>query len=294
MYSSSLSLAIFAIWVAFFAVEGKLLHQSDYFAVYIDDSIPVKDVQTAIVLGVGTQMKKDDYSNLAEAIQINTQNSIVFIMDPNPNFFTKFNPKDFQKGFSAIVAWIKMANYNGVQKYFIGGHSASGQAGIQALQNLKALGVTISGFIGIDPCCIGSSFYPPQLSDNKKTAALFTVPSLFWTTQPNPCTKPTAAGEGFYNLAVSNGRGLCNALFKLKEGPEHCIFTNAGCMWPLTCLCKYAKNQNDGGCNQKGIFNQVAVSIANFVSDKPQIETEGTNLSVNGSCPVAVTGHSDL
>lgn len=278
------------LWAYFFAVEGKLLQSDSYFAVYVDDKIPEEEVQTAIVLAVGTQMKIKDYSNLAEAIQVNTPNSVVFIMDPNPNIFTKFSPENYQKGFSAIVTWTKTARFTGVQKYFIGGHSASGQAGIQALQNLKTLGVTISGFIGIDSCCVGFSIYPPWLSGDKKSAALFTVPSLFWTTQPNLCANPTSAGEGFYNLAVSNGRGLCNALFKLKEGPEHCIFTNAGC-WPLTCFCKYAKNQ---GCNQKGIFNQVAVSIANFVSGKPQIETEDTTLSISGSCPVSAAGHSDL
>ena len=258
---------------------------------------------SVVIIAAGTALGVDSYSNLASYVAKELDDSLFVVVDTNPGNFTKTSPSDFINAFYNIVQWVKstlrrLAILTEI-KYYVGGHSASGQAALQALSKLTEGKVV--GFIGIDSCCVGSPtifsnlpFVPKYVPPSDFT--LLTVPSLYWTTSQNFPVSPSIAGKAFFDNSNPLNNGECTSLFQLKsysngkEGYEHCVFTNDGCpllggvynsgiFGFLTRDPKVIKQK------QIGVYEAVAKSIANFVNNKPQ---DIFNIaSFNSACPTS-------
>jgi hypothetical protein len=204
-----------------------------------------------IMMGVGTAMSVDDYDKLAT--EIVRDSSIVFIMtDPHPRNPTIFpgiespdplkncHEKDFAQLALLIVTTLSNLIHvcrgtNSKPRVFVGGHSASGQSAIGALNYMYEQQLYPHGFIGLDP---DSSFTPWDIP-------LRVCPFNFTGLGKLPVTlnigferktcwvdPPESAA-----LVYSNSKSTSRVLIKIKN-PEsssinHCSFTDNNCPAPI-------------------------------------------------------------
>ena len=179
-----------------------------------------------ICIGVGTCLSVKNYRRLAERIVNVLPDALTVILDPNPSgrgFFhrivhpgiIKFRASDFASAFCKASTWIHSSIYSRrkVFEWYVGGHSSSGQ-GAYAAVTRQYLTEKISGYIGLDPCCIYNIVNEPLL-----------VPSIVWTTS-DPfanCVPSIIAGAGFHNRIISSAIGklhISHSLFRLTGSQD--------------------------------------------------------------------------
>lgn len=172
--------------------------------------------ETVALIGVGTKMGADAYESLSTDIV--SDSSLVFIMlDHNPRGMVKLSPKKYAKLVKAVVDKItslvtacKVPPPNG---YIVGGHSAGGQAAINALPSLSD--IDLLGFLGLDPF-------------NAAKAGHIDIPGIFWGFARTTCfvTKSDAAALA-YNHTTKNR--VFYQVANTRARITHCIFTDNGC-----------------------------------------------------------------
>jgi len=111
--------------------------------------------QTLLLIGVGTAMSVMDYDHLGTTM-VNGTNIVLVLLDANPGNIVKTNEIKFATLANALASTTNQAisvcgtSSSSPGYIIVGGHSASGQAALQALdQNLYHF--TVGGFLGLDP-----------------------------------------------------------------------------------------------------------------------------------------------
>ena len=222
------------------------------------------DPKYIICIGVGTCLSVKNYRKLAERIVSVIPNALTVILDPNPSgrgFFNrlvypgivKFRASDFASAFCKASSWINSSNYRRKTfEWYVGGHSSSGQGAYSAVAR-QVLKEKISGYIGLDPCCIFNIANEPLL-----------VSSIIWTTS-DPfanCVPSKIAGAGFHKRILSSAIGkqlqISHSLFRFTDKSKHCIFADDGC--PVFGCTGVA------GSKVTEAHNKVARSIKDFVT----------------------------
>lgn len=246
-------------YTAMIAIIMGLFSGQNAWADYIDQDLstgkirihypnPAPAACEAIVLGVGTQMARDDYDKLSQAL--NAYGYIVVIMDHNPGNMVKTDAAKFENCLLDVQAnllnWLSGTSCTAISHWLVGGHSAGGQAAQE----------TISG----DPTLADAIFsIDPYNCSNTGTVVL---PALYWGFDVTTCfvTKEDAAEAGYYG---SLGQRVFQRVDrKYTWGPcgpapkfFHCSFADEHC---LACTnCMYTKSY---------FFTDVANSVYKFIN----------------------------
>jgi hypothetical protein len=229
---------------------SEILHSEDKFILH--GITPVSSICLVVAIGVGTAMRGTDYNDLAtKTANLFGKNELVAIVDPNPGNIVKLYPSQFLSSFLSIQSWLQKNTSCREINWFLGGHSASGRAVVEALQQ-NLFKVKISGFIGLDPYDFEKS--------NEKT--IIRVPSLIWSFSKSCLIiDPNKGGLGFYSAAsydVSTpGKCITHYLYKYTDKSQHCVFADKSCL----LLCG-----NSGSVNKTVSHEYVAESIHDFVT----------------------------
>lgn len=260
---------------------------------YFDDSTgsivntasrPCSDI---LMIGVGTAMKVQDYDNLAESIvtKAETPSLVVVISDSNPgdiNFIKKNSTKyaNLAKGIrdqlnSGIIPVCTGQQDN--LNFLIGGHSASGQAALGAVQ--KGLYDFVpDGFVGLDPYEI-----------DKRTmnfGSPLQLPTLSWGFDRTTClVQVQKAARGAYKLSSPDVGRVLYLIDNEHNSMTHCSFTDSGCGVGFVEVCP---------TNHKfeWVYESVAESINLFVN---ALKTDGASISKeNFELPSTVSGNASL
>lgn len=181
-----------------------------------------------VMLNVGTAMSVGAYDALATDIATQSPDAVVFIVDNNPRRIPKTSANKFAGITNAITDQltdlVSVCQSVPTEKIFIGGHSAGGQAAIEATQKREQLlSYPVAGFIGMAPFDVSAVDDSP-----------IDVPSLQWGFSKTSCavTYTKAAmlayqisqpetGRVFYQVVTNNWNSL--------TGGPHCSFTGSGC-----------------------------------------------------------------
>ena len=159
-----------------------------------------------------------DYDKISESI-VKQSSVAVFITDHNPGNFEKTSHQKYAALVNEISETMKsLLPMCAEAKIAFGGHSASGQASLEAWQNGMLQSIPLAGYIGFDPYEIDK-----RTIDVKK---ILTIPSLFWGFTRTTClVAKEKAAEGGYMAASPQAR----VLYKIhNEGSKitHCAFAD--------------------------------------------------------------------
>lgn len=192
------------------------------FQYFYDDSVP-NPCDTILFLGVGTAMGVGDYDKLS-TLMVDGKEIIAIVIDHNPGWFVKLSPRKFASLYNRMVAsYLQLVPVcQGKERNLIllGAHSASGQAAVEALPNLKR---KPDGFIGLDPFQI-----------NQETMRMDeSIPTLDWGFAKTTCgVNIDQAAKALYQLSNRNHRiflRVNNTANSINDGVAHCVFTDRGC-----------------------------------------------------------------
>ena len=231
---------------------------------YVDDECvgdvmenTAKPCSDMLLMGVGAAMSVDNYDTIARTIVSKTGSSlIVIIADSNPGNIVKFSASKY----ASLANFVHMQHHglipgcksNKTANLLIGGHSASGQAALEAAQ--KGLYDFVpSGFVGLDP-----------YDTSKIDANLLQFPTLDWGFEHTTChVQVDKAAKGAYKLSSAEiGRVLYSIDNKHtgddKDDMTHCIFTDDGCKVGGFDVCPTTGNY-------EWVYESVAESIQLFV-----------------------------
>ena len=184
-------------------------------------------------LGVGTSMSVTDYDKLSKKIA--SKNAMVVIVaDHNVNRIVKTSPQKYAMLHNEVMHQLSQllpsicghasGNVNTIRLLF-GGHSASGQAALQAWQQglLDTRDRSVA-FLGLDPYVVSNKTIDQQVG--------LVIPSLSWGFTKTTClvnkeNAATAAYEMTKSSRVlytfdNSGKGSCGTM-------THCVFTDRGC-----------------------------------------------------------------
>jgi hypothetical protein len=195
---------------------------------YYYDSV-IASCSTVVILGVGTYMSINDYDMLSKGTA-SGQPIVVIISDHNVHNLVKTSPTKYallvnaiQEQLSDLVPICK----NQDAHILVGGHSASGEAAVKALQE-NLLRFEPVGFVGLDP-------YEISAKTVDMTKAL-TMPAMFWGLSETTCRVDIIeAARAAYKLATPKTR-ILYLLDNDQSGITHCVFSDTGCgEWPLVC-----------------------------------------------------------
>jgi hypothetical protein len=213
----------------------------------------VSSCHFALLLGVGTFMDVGDYDNLSKAL-VNNQNLVVVIMDHNVHNLDKRSSTKFASLANEITFQINTLIPPCTQiqpKLMIGGHSAGGQAAMQAWEQglLSMLPSDVIGFIGLDPYEISDATMANNIMMN--------LSGLYWGFSTTTClVSVQKAAKAAYERTMINGRVLY-VIHNEKSDSQmtHCIFTDKGCgFYPLGC-----------GTTRNTTFNLIYTMVAESV-----------------------------
>eukprot|EP01035_Chromulina_nebulosa_P017591 gene17591-23161_t len=266
-------------------INCAIIKRDDNFLVFANNN--EKDKTVGIVIGVGTAVSTTDYTSLSNTVVSQVTNSLFITLDDNPGFghINKSDPVLYVKAFNKAKDWTSSNGYS-IQKWFVGGHSGSGQGAADALTNNATFASSIEGYVGFDPYCVFTglefSFTGPKCV--KKTSRVLNKPSLIWSFKKESCgVDPVYGGVGFYQYAT-NSVDDCqihnHALYTLTDNSQHCIFTDSGCPF-LGCG---PKNKTAKAL----IDSAIAVSIQDFITndfDVPSQPYSFANYTYKPACP---------
>lgn len=177
-------------------------------------------------------MRTDQYDHLAMSIIAQTPPQLVVItLDPDPHVPLKQSPTVYAE---AVTAVLDMLLHNETMAPFsvcntttaiVGGHSASGAAAWQAVQQgyLQRSQHHIAGYLGLDPFSIPT------------TELQMSLPAVYWGFRNTTCSVHVEhAARAAYHQTIAHQR----VLYQLdSDSFSHCCFADDGCMGPI-CPCK--------------------------------------------------------
>jgi len=214
-----------------------------------------------LLLGVGAAMPVENYDNIATQIVTKTGSSslIVVIADSNPGNIVKFSSTKFADlsnhihQHSGLIPVCNKTDENEKRtvNFLIGGHSASGQAALEAAQQ-GLFDFCPTGFVGLDPY---------DTSTIHSTLDFF--PTLNWGFTHTTClVQVDKAAKGAYEVSSPD---IGRVLYSIdnnnnnNNGMTHCVFTDHGCKVAGFDVCS-----SHG--NHEWVYESVAESINLFVN----------------------------
>eukprot|EP01031_Cornospumella_fuschlensis_P031210 gene31210-37718_t len=227
---------------------------SKVFAVYSSEAPAAGAVGIALVMGVGTNMAKEDYSDIATALVQALPDFFVVIMDSNPGGFKKTDSTMFANALTTVDQWFTQQRV-GVQGWLLGGHSASGEACVEAVNKglVKVTGRVLA-FVGFDPF---------KWQANAQNLYDLKLPSLIFAKTKKDCVSDLAnSGTGFHIHATSPaGSSAAHNLLTFTDDTEHCVFANNGCNFVFTQSCGFSGS----GVSHADAMQNIAAGIKAFV-----------------------------
>lgn len=236
-----------------------------------------------LMIGVGTAMSVEAYDNLAKNIvtKSGTSSLVVVISDPNPGMNPiEFNSAKYAKLSNGIREQLNSSIIpvcTGQQqddlRFLIGGHSASGQAVLGAVQK-GLFDFVPDGFIGLDPFAIDER--------TMDFSSPLQLPTLSWGFNHTTCAvQVEEAARGAYKLSSPNVGRVLYLIDNEDNGMTHCVFTDNGC----TAICPTDAKFD-------WVYESVAESINFFVN---VLQTDGASISEETfELPSTVSGHVSL
>lgn len=222
---------------------------------YDDNSRDSSPCETVVLMSIGTAMSTESYELLSSELVTNT--STVFItMDPNPFHLVKLNTIKYIRLATAIInditTLVPICTKPPIHGYIVGGHSAGGQAAMQALPALLESRIIIPNtiivaFLGLDPF-------------NAKSAHVnISIPAMYWGFTKTTCLVTAQyAAQYAYQHSTSKKRVFYQvANTHTTDIITHCIFTDHGCN-----LCPSNEN-NDA---EKWVRIAIGKSVNQFIA----------------------------
>jgi hypothetical protein len=260
----------------------------------IPENATSKQCSDILVIGVGTAMSVEGYDKVAERIVAISGSSslVVVISDSNPDHIVKLPSSKYasllnairdqlNSGLVPICAREQVHNHKQYVRstlssleigptqeqqqqqqqprvnFLIGGHSASGQAALEAAQ--KGLYDFVpDGFVGLDPYDIS------EKTMNFSSPLQF--PTINWGFTHTTCfVKVQKAAQGAYRLSSSESGRVLYLIDNEHNGMTHCVFTDHGCGVGAFDVCPTNENF-------EWVHESVGESIHKFVT---ALRTEG-------------------
>jgi hypothetical protein len=205
-----------------------------------------------LVMGVGTSMGVDDYDNIAGRIARGTS-IVVVISNHQVGRMVKTSATLYARVANRL--WDQLDELipvcGGDASIMLGGHSASGQAALEAVQR-DLFEFQPAGFIGLDPYRIAQSN-----ADSGKLPAY--LPTLNWGLTDTTCfVQAEQAALGAYRLSSRDRGRVLYAIDNSDNAMSHCVFTDKGCGMAMFTVC--ATNERF-----HWVYDGVAESIHHFV-----------------------------
>eukprot|EP00536_Pseudo-nitzschia_multiseries_P007008 jgi/Psemu1/16621/gm1.16621_g len=214
-------------------------------------------------LGGFVKTSPNRYADLANAIQKQLYKGLIPICN------SSVVEKDVyhSKSSSSIIAETKtilQEKEKGPQQqsrgasFFIGGHSASGQAALEAAQK-ELYDFTPRGFVGLDPFDVSDKtmdFDSP-----------LEFPTLDWGFEETTCSvQVKKAALAVYGLSSpESGRVLYSINNNKNDGMNHCVFTDDGCGVGFVKVCPTEERF-------EWVLDSVAKSFLSFVNALKSVE----------------------
>lgn len=223
---------------------------SKFFTVYSSTAPAAGGAGVTLVMGVGTGMSTNDYSDVAIAMVQALPDFFIVVVDSFPGWFVKTDSTRFAETLTSVDQWFTQQNIR-VEGWLLGGHSASGRACVEALNKglITLTGGPMLGFIGFDP-------YDWQ--SNAQNLYNLKLPTLIYAKTKKDCvTDIPHSGTGFHAHAISPASSCAaHNLLTFTDGTEHCVFTNGGC----ASMCG-----SPGSVTHAAALHNIANAIKNFV-----------------------------
>jgi len=273
---------------------------------HFDDAV-VNGCSSVIMMGVGTSMSVEQYDKLAR--EIVQGKPIVFIMaDTNPCYWknaVKYCPapdplkncheKDYANFTELIAKQLTTMIHvcQGHQKkprFFIGGHSASGQSALGALGYLK---FQPDGFIGLDPAEIDLEIFkiPLRVCPFNFANGYQKLPvTLNIGFEREPCLVHPKESAAY---AYEESDAASRVFIRIKTPPFtsiiHCSFADQGCpLCPTPLWCIFCPLPWWCPVRPSWDWNE---DQANLVR---QVVTKAIHILVEGSVPANPADYQDL
>jgi len=187
------------------------------FRYHYDESVP-NACDTVLFIGVGTAMSVNDYDQISSLI-VTGKPIVTIISDHDPRWFVKLSSKKFASFYNEMTGSLQSlvpACKGKDPMILVGAHSASGQASIEALPNLKR---KPDGYVGLDPFKI----------NERKMKIDKSIPTLEWGFAKTTCAvKIGQAAKPAYKISSKNHR-VFYRVDNISEAIAHCVFTDKGC-----------------------------------------------------------------
>lgn len=209
---------------------------------------PVVASPEVFVLGVGTAMSRSDYDVLAG--QIVGKGYVVVLMDHAPGNLVKTDATAFRNCVLTVKAqlpgWLAPAGFVSAAHWFMGGHSAGGQAAQYAVAADPSLG---DGIFSIDPYDLSSA---PTVNG----------PALYWGFNVTTCfvNMDAAAKAGYYRTSGHRAFVRVKKVYSFNPcgySPKyfHCSFADGHCPACTNCML-----------TPSSFFTDIANSVQKFVN----------------------------
>ena len=253
---------------------------------YLNETVDASDSPSSrpcsdiLMIGVGAAMKVENYDNLATSIVTKAgSSSLVFIIsDANPGGIIKLDADKY----AALANGLRGQLSSGIipvctnakdPKFLIGGHSASGQATLGAVQK-GLLDFVPDGFVGLDPFEISTrtmNFDSP-----------LPFPTMNWGFEKTTCgVQLDKATRGAYKLSSPDPGRVLYLIDNEDNDMTHCVFTDKGCFF----ICPTSQKFD-------WVYESVAESVNSFLN---AIHSEGSPFSRGSfALPSTVSGNVNL
>lgn len=246
----------------------------------IRDSPSSQSCSDVLMIGIGTAMNVENYDNLATSIVTKSGSSslVVIISDANPGSIIKLESEKYAALANGLRSQlnqglIPVCNNQKDPRFLIGGHSASGQASLGAVQN-GLLKFVPDGFVGLDPFKISTK------TMNFDSPLPF--PTMTWGFEKTTCgVQLQKAARGAYKLSSPDAGRVLYLIDNKDNRMTHCVFTDSGCFFVCSPNEKF-----------DWVYESVAESIHSFVN---AISTDGSPFSRESfAMPSTASGHVHL
>jgi len=244
------SLIVLLLWIS--CASAKMVANTTklpegHFRSHYDDAVEWQ-CDTVMLMGVGTAMSANKYDKLST--EIVTGRSIVFIMmDFNPYNMVKLSAKKYARLANAVAKQITTLVPACIRPpahgYIIGGHSAAGQAAIEALPSLLETVKPIA-FFGLDP------FNAKKASRRHN----ITIPAIYWGFAKTTCFVTAKNAAMFAYEHTSSHERVFFQVANTHTKITHCIFTDNGCGG---CVCPSEKED-------AWVRTAVGKTVSSFIS----------------------------
>jgi hypothetical protein len=239
------------------------------------------------MIGVGTKMNVQDYTELSELI-VKDSNIATVVVDHRPGNPFKHAWSSNDRGPRTRLAQLVNQIHQNIDAFIhnachswimvVGGHSGSGLTALETLQD-NLTNFTTAAFLGLDPALERLPMLFPY------TDFSMTLPVLVWGFSCNTCLVTQTRGS---QAVYARSRSSHRVLYQFQTNTTntgHCDFTNQGC----APVC--------GLSNRSSIVKlRVAESIRKLVIvlSTPQVGFNRTNLAVASRSEVNMYINQDL